>query len=350
MFNSPAFRLLVLWIGISHATVWAEPGFYPLTDASIPAAVQQSARAVFRIKFPLVSFDPKSERGRQILATLSDAVSSYDPYEQSLMKPQVDSCIANPNQICTIYDRGSAFIVEQRDTLWTALHNTDIFITTSARTLNLNLDDGINEEEMSRIKEIPIPIQLFNQAGQKIFGESGDYAQVEYLDPIFQKGIPFGQESNFMDYVMLKLSRPLRDVTPLSFNTSNVSVGSQVFLVGFPRKTEDRVSVGVPDSDGESSRASFGPVISFDEGYRRWGLSFTGQSLPMRMLSQESELHFTADCAPGNSGGPVMDSNGRVVGLFNSSTPKDTHLLNDQRSCFAVRANYLKNHTELSIQ
>jgi S1-C subfamily serine protease len=68
------------------------------------------------------------------------------------------------------------------------------------------------------------------------------------------------------------------------------------------------------------------------------------------MLSEESELHFTSDCAPGNSGGPVLDSEGKVIGLFNSSTPKDSHLLNDQRSCFAVKANYLQNHTQIPIR
>lgn len=349
--SKAAFKtILIATMCLSSASAWTKSGFHFADDPQIPPAVKTAAASVFRIHSPLgPSFDLRSQKGKELSDNLRGLIATEERYIADFLKGQLDACERQPSRACTIYDRGSAFLSEEPTILWTALHNVDRIVLSSLA--HVNLADGVSIEEFQEMKRVAIPIMLKDSNGRLVFGnQPGDYATVDYIDPIFNKGVGFGEQMNFMDYVRLRLSRPLAGYQPLQFELDTLKPGQNVYLAGFPRWTNDRASAGQPDSDGQSLRVSVGQVLDFNEAYRRWGVNFATRDLLQIKLSMDSELHFDADAVPGNSGGPVFTADGRVAAVFNSSTPKDDHRMSPMKSSFGVKANYLKNHTKIPIQ
>jgi hypothetical protein len=108
---------------------------------------------------------------------------------------------------------------------------------------------------------------------------------------------PIGQitrYSQYRDLVEFELASPAADVEPL-VTREDIAVGEAVFTVGNAY------------ASGIVSRG--GALVSFT---------------PEPAAGAWKNLRFTSPNSPGNSGGPLVDSEGRVVGVAVASTPAET--------------------------
>ncbi|WP_040709668.1 S1C family serine protease [Nocardiopsis potens] len=95
------------------------------------------------------------------------------------------------------------------------------------------------------------------------------------------------------DLAVLKIRRPLRDVEPLQFGSSeDVTVGDQVIAIGAPLGLAGTVTTG---------------IISAKD--RSVALGEDGARTDIKALQTDAAIN------PGNSGGPLVDEQGRVIGV-----------------------------------
>jgi putative serine protease PepD len=93
------------------------------------------------------------------------------------------------------------------------------------------------------------------------------------------------------DIAVLKVDRPASKLTPLSFaSTSSLEVGNPVVAIGSPFGLEGTLTTGVISGLGREIKAPNGFTI-------------------------ENAVQTDAALNHGNSGGPVLDMNGRVIGV-----------------------------------
>jgi hypothetical protein len=115
------------------------------------------------------------------------------------------------------------------------------------------------------------------------------------------------------DIVFLQVSDPyfkLQGELPYSLSKSISDVGSEVFVLGYP----------LPSSMGNEIKLTNG-LISSKSGFQ----------------GDQSCYQISAPVQPGNSGGPVFDANGNVVGIVNSR-----HAGADNAS-YAIKSGYLND-------
>ena len=93
------------------------------------------------------------------------------------------------------------------------------------------------------------------------------------------------------DVVVLELAEPLADVTPLVLSPDVPRVGDTLYAVGHP----------LVMAEGPQGR---------HEGLLEWSLT-----AGMVSVVGEQQIQTTVSLQPGNSGGPVFDGAGRVVGV-----------------------------------
>ena len=101
---------------------------------------------------------------------------------------------------------------------------------------------------------------------------------------------------------------------PYNINTSLSEVGESVSVLGYPL------------------RASMGDEIKLTTGIISARTGFQGDI---------STYQISAPVQPGNSGGPVFDQKGNLIGVINAK-----HIGADNAS-YAIKSNYLKNLTDL---
>ena len=95
------------------------------------------------------------------------------------------------------------------------------------------------------------------------------------------------------------------------------SVKKEICIVGFPAKTKDRAAKSLNNSDGISFYKSCGQTMSAREQGQMSGKNADisdGQSEILDSIF----LFSDADAAEGNSGGPMLDSDNKVVGIVST--------------------------------
>jgi len=103
---------------------------------------------------------------------------------------------------------------------------------------------------------------------------------------------------------------------PYSINTKNADVGEEIFVLGYP----------LTSTMGDEIKLSTG-IISSRTGYQ----------------GDVSLYQISAPIQPGNSGGPLLDSKGNIIGIVSSKH------IGTENVGYAIKASYLKNIIESSL-
>ena len=136
------------------------------------------------------------------------------------------------------------------------------------------------------------------------------------------------------DIALLKVRKPADfHLKPVSFRTNGkYTLGEEVYTVGYP----------ISSILGNSARMSQGLVSSV-----------------VGMKDNKNYLQISADVQPGNSGGPVFDKNGQVVGVVASTLNPLSLMAHGEQALpqnvnFAIKANvlldYLKSDKKINYK
>ena len=168
-----------------------------------------------------------------------------------------------------------------------------------------------------------IPVFLLNSNGQIVFGPHNVNATVAAtyegaLDTSIYQGKDMGRFN--LDQVLIKLSSPVAN--PIRIANRPLNDGEPAFIAGVAKRTEDRAAFNAPDADGISVRISRGTAMgarSLMARLEKAGL-YTNETTTSQMLREGTAV--TADAGPRASGGPILNAQGEVVGVYSSGLPQ----------------------------
>ena len=155
-----------------------------------------------------------------------------------------------------------------------------------------------------------------------------NYHVVANASNIYIQGINGDHSKNFSAYVVakdkindlaiLKVNGVNLDASsiPYSIKTSTADVGEEVFVLGFP----------LTSTMGDEVKLTTG-VVSSRSGFR----------------GDVALYQISAPIQPGNSGGPLFDSKGNIIGIVSAKH------LGAENVGYAIKTSYLRNLMESSI-
>ncbi len=150
-----------------------------------------------------------------------------------------------------------------------------------------------------------------NATSINVKGINGDYYTLHTADVVLS------DKNN--DLAIIKLKNPNITFTqpPFAIKTEVASTGEDIYLLGYP----------LTGSMGEEIKLTTG-VISSKTGYQ----------------GDIGSYQVSAAAQPGNSGGPLLDKQGNLIGIINAKISEAENVT------YAIKAAYLKTLLELSGQ
>ncbi len=361
-------------------TVFANEGFRSIDQMELAFNPEES---IFRI-VPKRVFIFSRYNQEQVASILFTECQQDDlNFVQQLNCEHLKSCYG---ESCykPYLSSGTAFLIGDGSTLATAFHVS--WTSLSAKWLFfkeiLRSKDAKKREEM--ISNFPPEFALFNAKGEKVFDtddgkvesiSAGD--QLKFIDNFQAGDFPFASE----DYEFIRLSKVIGK--PLRVASVLPSEGEKIFSIGFPQATKREGSsnsngFNLTYSEGKvqnpenylneylkSNKLPLAMLRSIDteslkqksgaEVLRVFGFSeeiiensiehhgeekFETEVAPsyievyeknhhkyirmLDILKSKSVISHTMDIVPGNSGGPVFNQAGQVVGLNSLTHSTDT--------------------------
>lgn len=214
--------------------------------------------------------------------------------------------------------------------------NTDIYVTFDGLGMQVSYD----KETSTYLKMYPTNSTFNASKSQKAFGTGfaissngyivTNYHVIENATTVEVKGIRgdfskkysakvvVSDEKN--DLAILKINDPYFNslgTIPYTFKQSMAEVGENVFVLGYP----------MIRSMGEEIKLTNG-IISSKTGYK----------------GDIALYQISAPIQPGNSGGPLFDANGNLIGIINAKHS------NAENASYAIKLNYLTNLIDLLPQ
>jgi S1-C subfamily serine protease len=135
------------------------------------------------------------------------------------------------------------------------------------------------------------------------------------------------------DLVIVRLARSAEDAAILELRSNNPQIGDRVLTCGAPQGLSGSISEGIVSAvrDGNELREMMKEAT---------GTDFYVESLGYNLDS--TWIQTTAPISQGNSGGPLVDENGRVAGLMT------WRIKNGQNLSFAIAARHIRDMLESS--
>lgn len=202
---------------------------------------------------------------------------------------------------------GSAFVVENSQTLWTAAHVVELQSQSLGSGSSLNLE-------------------LFDSFGQKIFdtANAGDSATLELIGDRQTPSTLPGDGYFESDFAKIQLSRPL-GLRPIVVNSQKPNPAQNVYSIGFPGiggivdATKNTLRDGI-----QRSRSTMGQVmdplqIVSNESERSPTSSNSSASGVMTQMSErltERLTYLDMDGYFGQSGSPIFNEEGEAIGIL----------------------------------
>jgi putative serine protease PepD len=118
------------------------------------------------------------------------------------------------------------------------------------------------------------------------------------------------------DLAVIQMSNPPKDLKPAQFgDSSSVQVGQPVMAVGNPLGLADTVTTGIISALNRPVTTQGEGSSPFDQG---------GEPVVTNAIQTDAAVN------PGNSGGPLVDANGRVIGINSSIASTGTSVMGGQ--------------------
>lgn len=303
-------------------------GFIPTSDASVPAPVKSAARSVFQVIALSVSEDGSdrildftASPQREKLAALKDKAARGEAAPQErvalLLVEKCERAGALAQCAFPELTRGSAFVAGAGNQLWTNFHVLEPNLE------RLRIEKKLSPEQVMA-KAQPLGIFLFDHEGKLVFDGLKDKLTLGVL----------ANEGRDVAGDFARVDLPRAIATPLAIATSAPD-DTATYLVGYPSCTGCDAG-GTPNdphaaddrgkgrnSAGVGQYVTLGRVLPLNQGAGFLGPDIFTES-QKDGFQAVTTLHFLAtDAVPGNSGGPVLDQNGRVLMMVSGVKAKE---------------------------
>lgn len=302
---------LILMVAASHSQ--AAVGFMFPQDPRVPQPVRDAGKSIYRVVTQ--SGDEETLVNLRDPDSLVPFLATLEKPERQWQKTQLMSCLQAGQSLCHIFSKqgmGTGFVQDQSGNLTTNLH---VIVEQVSAKYHENpfLDE---QERQNAIQDMPLTLALINRDGIVQTSPVQKTPKLNFFAPLpylLDGGMDHMNSlmARVSDEVEIKMNEKLDEPLPKASAAPNV--GESVYLVGYPIATQDRGPLGQMDSDGQHQLVSTGHVISYEDFIAR-----THAPIPQEFANVfRSQILFTdLDCEHGNSGGPVLNERGEVVGLF----------------------------------
>lgn len=347
--RSFAILLSICFAVDSLCPAFADPGFYPSSDPSIPAAVQRAAKSVYRFVIvaphPFGRIQAAEKRDFETLLVQKDPALfrrlSLTDCAARIILADLKRSKKGEDFLIHALATGTAFFID-KETLVTNRHNFTFFPGMPEAYLQAKSF----EQLPNSLKDWKPRFLLIDSDNNVVFDtelKGNSIAEVLFDGhPLRQAGLDgqgpnleFSSARELLDFMVLRLRGVRGGAKVLKVDHNPVlSAETPLYAIGYPNATKGRQSeFNVPDSNGDSLRVSKGNYLERpDDDY----LNFLKSLMPDEAIRQYYErgmLFTNIDFVTGNSGGPVVTANGNVVSIASvvrhdfSKTPESAYTL-----------------------
>jgi hypothetical protein len=314
-----------------------ELGFKRLSDLSTPENIKKASESVFEVRVPeardlsdvtVVDLtDPRMVDFESKIAGITPS-DKIDEKEKIVILSQIKNCRKSPEQTknCALMfsiQKATAFLAGDSEgtTLWTNAHVVNGFLNIQALARGKSILDIVKDKPR-------MLVFVFNQQGELVFDPFKDTAQLQDTDePSYAsliRGKWFAEDS---DFVSMKLSRKIGQSLKIGVRAKS---GDRLYHPGYAACTGCARNPNVTDPLDNNSRGpgqdSNGIGLYWTAGEQQDLKTVTAYlevpSGMWDMYKKDQMIFFSADAQVGMSGGPILNADGQVIGVFAGSKPK----------------------------
>lgn len=319
--------ILAFWTNLA----FGEVGFYKLSDPRIPQPVARVADSVFRIEFVYGKY-AVLEGAKAMQEKLNGLTG--DDLKTEIVKAQIEFCMEHDLDVCVFaedelqVESGTAFVVEDGKTLWTNFHVIHDQVMAFYNYCRKKLGQT-HSECVVQLKDRPLFTQLLDKNLEPVFLSSKEtYLKINripveeglYSDRAYTTGKNLFAQ--LQDAAQLVTNVPLGQ--PLQYADDHLrEVGNTVYAIGFPFATTDRASVGKPDSKNDGQVVTFGEMLSALDAETRGRHADRRSTVGVEEFGRflnPLKVYFWGDGYSGQSGAPILNANGEIIGIFSESS------------------------------
>lgn len=316
----------MLLLAFLSFSAFADLGFYSPTDSKLPKATQDAADSVFEIRTGFIQ-DLENYSDVKVVDISTAAKKALilqkieqmpDQRDQIVYRSFVAFCEKKSNtQECPLPEsiaNGSGFISGNGSKLWTNAHVVEKMVQTRAVTHEKSISDVL-------ASKANFPIFVFDKTGKNVFNgleQEISFADLPATTQLSKTSKSFYDVDN--DYISITL--PLSLGKPLEISPDAEKEGDQIYVMGYPYCTDCEDPSGSNDLSFENrypydnaedclQKVTIGEILSEEE----FGNLAQVNSQLINLLDKDKFIASTADSQFGMSGGPILNSEGKVVGI-----------------------------------